>query len=110
METVYIVLIIAIAVIIVVFLLRDRLTSFKGSVRRKRGENELGAGMQFDAESSTREGTRVSENKMLGTGQAIKTNEQGSQIDKNYMKGKNQRIEIGETSEAESPESSENPE
>ena len=108
METVYITLIIVIGIIVLVYLLKDRLTFFGGNISGRRGENEIGAGMRINAESSRREGTRVSENKMLGTGQTIKTKERGSQIDRNYMKGKNQSIEIGETPEADRPESSEN--
>ena len=110
METVYIVLIIVVGIIILVFLLRDRLTFFGGNVRARRGENEIGGGMRINAESPRSEGTRVSGNKMLGKRQTIKTTEQGSQIETNLMKGENQRIEIGESSEADSSENLQSPE
>ncbi len=115
METVYIVLIVVVGIVILVFLVRDRLTSFGASLKGKRGESELGGGVRMTAESSKQPpptesprqppSTRVSGTRMIGKKQKINIREKGAQVDKNLMKGEEQEINIDNPNE---PKKSEN--
>ena len=72
METVWIVLIVAIALIIIVFLLRDRITFLGGSVSRNQNGVETLADARLGADPSHQlgTGTRISGNKMVGNRQS----------------------------------------
>lgn len=95
METVYIVLIIVIGIVTIVFVLRDRLTSFRANVKGKRGNNEVGGGVGMNAyppDSSTP--TKVSGNRMIGKKQRIDVREKGAEVEKNRMEGEELEIKI----------------
>lgn len=106
MDTVYIVLIIVIGLVILVFLLRDRLTFFRANVRGRRGRNEIGGGVGIGASPLGQpSSTRVSGTRMIGKKQKINIREKGAQVDKNLMKGEEQEINIDNPNE---PRNSEN--
>lgn len=109
METVWIVLIVAIALIIIVFMLRDRITFLGGSVSRNQNGVETRADAKLGADPSRQlgTGTRISGNKMVGNRQRISSEERGAQIEKNYMKGEDLDIRVdapgGSSSSSSSP-------
>ncbi len=114
METVYIVLIVVVGIVILVFLVRDRLTSFGASVKGKRGESELGGDVRMTAESSKQPpptesprqppSTRVSGNRMIGKKQRMNVREKGAQVEKNLMKGEDLELTVDQPTEPENPE------
>ena len=108
MENVYIVLIIVVGVVILVFLLRDRLTSFKANVRGRRGESEIGGGLGIGAETPRqRPGTSVTRTRMIGKKQEMSVKQPGAQVDETLMKGEEQKINIDNPNEPQKSESRE---
>lgn len=92
METLYIVIAVVIGVVIVVFILRDRITRFFARV----ADHEIGVNAAPPGRRERRQAaTRVKGNRMVGKRQQMRVRQTDVEVDRNVMRGEDQELEVG---------------
>ena len=106
METLYIVIAVVVGVIVVVFLLRDRITRF--FARFSEGEIGVDAAPPRGRQSKRQPSTRVSGNRMVGKRQKLRVTQTNVDVEKNVMKGEDLELNVDnsieQSSDSDSPQ------
>ena len=108
MEGLYISLIIAIAVVLCVYLLRDRLTSLSTNIKGKQGKREIGGNATFNASRPNTASTTVKGNILRGKKNIMRTKTDSAQIEGNKIIGEEQELSIEDSPNLSKLENDEN--